>query len=246
MVSPAYQGNGIFTKIGANATSSMLERQFDLLTGFPIRKNVMSGHQRVGWNFSAELPIYISPRLLWWIFSRYKKQVTVSISCPTKLSVIPGFSEFYRKWKIKADSKNWFYHDLNESFLKWRYSAPGVKYVMATIYECNELQGYAICREMKIRRMKVLMLGDMRVLDPKYLRPLISEISKNGSLSCSLVAGMLSPAVSKELRPRKLGFVKLPMKFILIEKHNSENRPIAGNKVIGPDGYLTWSDTDDI
>ena len=52
------RGRGVFTKLGKYSTEKLKNNSFDITTGFPIRKEVIPGHLKAGWEIAFKLPLY--------------------------------------------------------------------------------------------------------------------------------------------------------------------------------------------
>lgn len=250
MTSPSFQGRGVFTQLGREAVNSFLVKNFDTLTGYPIRKNVLPGHRKVGWSFTDRLPIFVAPggSVYWKLRSARPKlqKSSVSSCAPSSLTSESGFSNFYEKWKLKAQLQKWSYLDLSDEFVGWRYSAPSVSYIASIAKDIDgAVIGFAIGKRLKIGRLHYLVIGDFRVIDCGVV-PLIIADLKSQSKNVFGVAGMFSDAVSKDLHLKRYGFVSTLKKFWLIQftKKMLESSLEADTTLTNP--YLTWSDTDDI
>jgi len=250
MTSPLFQGRGIFTQLGREAVNSFLVRDFDTLTGYPIRKNVLPGHKKVGWSFTDQLPVFVAHggSIYWRIRSKWPKLQKFSvISCvPIGLISESGFGGFYEKWKLKAQLQKWSYLELTDEFVRWRYSAPGVNYIASIARDINgEVIGFAIGRRLKIGRLHFLVIGDIRVID-RVVVPLLIANLRLQLENISGIAGMFSDAVSKDLHLKRYGFIRTFKKFWLIQftKKMLVSSVEVDTTLTNP--YLTWSDTDDI
>jgi hypothetical protein len=245
MTSPEHQGKGIFTRLGVSATDLMLSKHFDMLTGYPIRPNVMPGHRKTGWSFTHKLNVYVGiGGTLSWIKSRWNKKCRQINSEPCEVIEIlnrPDFIVFYRKWLQIAKRNRWLYHELTDQFLNWRYTAPGVSYVAVVAQDRNkQIVGYLVARKMKIGYFNVIVIGDLRVLCKEATPSLIAALVKHFKRRNVIVAGMFSTEVVVSSDLVKSGLFKSPRKFQLIQKSRDQN--LINNNI----PYLSWSDTDDI
>lgn len=59
MTHPEERGKGIFTKIGSYATNELKNEGISFTTGYPIRKEVIPGHLKVGWKIVQPMPMYL-------------------------------------------------------------------------------------------------------------------------------------------------------------------------------------------
>jgi hypothetical protein len=250
MTSPSFQGRGIFVRLGTEAVNGFLTSDFDTLTGYPIRRNVLPGHRKVGWSFTDRLPIFIAiGSQNYWRYRSLRAKTTkftVSACAPIDLLSTIGFASFYEEWKLKAELQEWSYLDLSNEFVKWRYSAPGVNYV-ATIARDGEgeIVGFAIGRRMKIGRLYFLVIGDVRQTE-KAVVPLMLSNLRSQTEKVIGIAGMFSRAASKDLRLKRCGFIPTFKKFWLIQFTRMMLEPSVNSDTTLTNPYLTWSDTDDI
>ena len=250
MTSPDFQGRGVFYQLGLKSVATFLGGEFDTLTGYPIRENVLPGHRKVGWNFTEKLPVLISPAFRSvWFFRSLKTRRTgyfTTACAPNEILNIEGFSEFYENWKKVAQKSNWSYLDIDHNFMSWRYSAPGVRYLCSVVRNSrNEIVGYAIGRRLKIGRFNYLVIGDMRSTEPRTVPQLIKGL-RSQTHNVVGIAGMFSSEVINHLRLKKSGFLKTPKKFLLIQftRQMLDLSYEEDSTLVSP--YLTWSDTDDI
>ena len=58
MTSSKHRGKGIFTKMGAYSTNELASK-IPFTMGYPIRKEVIPGHLKVGWKIPFSLPLYM-------------------------------------------------------------------------------------------------------------------------------------------------------------------------------------------
>lgn len=159
MTHPAHQGKGLFTQMGRYATSRMQELALDFTTGYPIRKEVIPGHIKVGWKAAFHLPLYIRPTGPNSFFKMVRLPAPPEIisSILRSLLGLPEktlgilYAMLYKKPTLEMhelSSKNshsqiWtrleqFYRSRDQSlihlnktaaFLKWRFGAPNTKYL---------------------------------------------------------------------------------------------------------------------
>lgn len=250
MTSPDFQGRGVFYQLGLKSVATFLGGEFDTLTGYPIRENVLPGHRKVGWNFTEKLPVLISPgfRAFWFLRTLNARRTGYhTTACtPNEIMNTEGFNEFYENWKNVAQKSNWSYLDIDHNFMSWRYSAPGVRYLCSVVRNSrNEIVGYAIGRRLKIGHFNYLVIGDMRSIEPAIVPQLIKSL-RSQTHNVIGIAGMFSSEVINHLRLKKSGFLTTPRKFLLIQFTRQMLDPSydKDSTLISP--YLTWSDTDDI
>jgi hypothetical protein len=245
MTSPSFQGMGIFSSLGRVATSESLDSTYHLLLGYPIRKNVMPGHKKVGWTFTEKMPVFVTIRSR--LFNQISRiisrdlGISTSVCDPLSLFSQPNFKKFNEVWQQSASEEGLFFLDLDPNFLQWRYSAPGVQYVAVVAKDKdNEVVGYLIARRMKTQNLSFIAIGDIRVRNSKVSHQLLSALSNHYKGKGLIIAGMFSRQVLRSTGLRKCGFIRTTKRFTLIQMTKSGQAREAKH------AYLTWSDTDDI
>ncbi len=250
MTSPHFQGQGIFTKLGRQATQDFLKDGWESLTGYPIRENVLPGHRRVGWDFSERLPVFLAPpQVNYWRLLELPMRRRGFTGAACNASVVfldQGFVNFYNLWVSKALEAQTSFMDLSFDFMKWRYRAPGIEYLASIVRNVDdEIVGFAIARRLKIGRWHYLALGDIRTLEPSIVPLLIKQLRVQTKFVIGVV-GMFSEEASASLELKRNGFFLTFKKFWLIQfSQRMLSTPLDSESML-PKPYLTWSDTDDI
>lgn len=267
MTSSQARGKGVFTKLGSYATSELL-KECDVLTGYPIRPEVIPGHLKVGWEIAAELPLYIKPlRLDNWLMLKgvpsvlasplnvfYRKLIAVTISNKNAY----GFSEF-KDWNnfyskhgqaydiFTQNTNQWSNFRLVRSaeFMKWRLSAPDRTYKIVVIHDSKfaRIEEIVILREIERDGLSCLC-----VLDAS------SSVSGNSRIPATL--DLLGKSSENDIvlmmcdknSFKKLGFTRKlwfnsgkSFKWILKSKTNDIIRQLVESKP-----SLFWLDSDDL
>lgn len=265
MTSPECRGKGVFTKLGRYSTDKLAEN-VSFVTGYPIRKEVIPGHLKIGWDIPFDLPLYmkfirlnsfLAQRKLgylapignvfcrinnWLLKDKVSKFYTFSIH--NEIDQVSGYNLFIEKWsKSVRNSLN-----KNLDFARWRYSAPGREYYFISVQKNSEIIGFVSYR--KFIKEGILSFGilDYMVL-PEHndCHGLINKILLDQSKKekVELVMTMMSKTSSKKYRLIKNGFIKSPFKFSLIIK-NLKNE-FTKNELYEEDNWhLMWIDSDDL
>ena len=150
MTSSKQRGKGIFTKMGTYATNE-LSAEVPFTMGYPIRKEVIPGHLKVGWQIPFSMPLYmkfirsnsllktkklgfISPLAnvcisLYNSIIRTSSNNRYSYTLSTNINELEGYDAFVKEWSISIP--NALIKDLQ--FALWRYGAPKRTYQFLSI-----------------------------------------------------------------------------------------------------------------
>jgi len=252
LTAPQARGRGIFTKLGFAATKGMLEDgTYDLLTGYPVRPDVLPGHRKVGWSFCEKIAVYAAPasRLLGCLLALISKVFGHNVEevTPSQLSQAAGWGDFHAHWVRGALIDELTFLQTGNSFNQWRYSAPDMDYRGLVVRDARKkMLGYLTWRHVKLKGLPCLAIADIKVTSPLVFTSLLGGMMRRASLTSVLIAGMFSRAVAKSIRPAWSLMAKLPIRFQLILK----GKKGLGESVIAKCGmdrcYLGWVDTDDV
>jgi hypothetical protein len=265
MTNPNYRGKGIFTKLGEYSTT-LLSSSVPLCIGYPIRKEVIPGHLKIGWKIAFKLPLYIKFYKVDSLFdqrklgglskivnpfislfnkilvSHYNKNLDYSIN--DSIDEIDGYEEFTKKWASSVP--NSLIKDYQ--FAKWRYGAPGRKYKFITIYLNNEIVSFVALRKIIKEGIPSYGILDYMVL-PGYndSHGLINKVlwneAKSDGVHCALC--MMSKYSARVYKLAKNGFMKSPFIFSLIIK-NLTNQFRNEDLYNEMNWHLMWVDSDDL
>ena len=270
MTHPAYQGKGIFTRIGKYSTEQMKSEGLDVVTGYPIRPAVIPGHLKVGWKILFKMPISL--------------RITGTRSLPV-IQKFPSFFHglteklmdgFYRCTEIFRSDSEWKYQvvehvqDLSESlysnflnqwsrqqpislektpeFLKWRLGAPGTQYRIVSLQKNGKIHGVLVMRVVDLKGIKTLALLDWMEDETIHIpRGLLSRLFREQSrlLKTDLIAIAANPTVMKKRKFLGLFLIPSPMQFTFILKNLSEKFSDEQFQ-LEPNWHLTWIDSDDL
>lgn len=265
------RGKGIFTKLGVYSTDEFAKLGFDFTTGYPIRKEVIPGHIKAGWEINFELPLYgrfikfnsflkkkkldfLAPiiNFIWdftigllnFILLPRNNKLKVATFTSDAIESITGLSEFYTEWGNEIEIS--LIKDLD--FLKWRLGAPEKSYFISVLRDENKIVGVLIAREVLKEGVPCMGILDIALLKThyKYANFLTNEIitvAKKRDVELLLI--MISKSWFKKYKLSYNIFIKTPFKFYLIIKQL--NAAINSNVLKNEKNWhLTWIDSDDL
>lgn len=266
MTSPKYRGIGVFTRMGKYATGE-LTSQVPFTMGYPIRKEVIPGHLKVGWKIPFTLPLYIKFFRLNALLSAKKLGYIAPLANPL-LSIYnflkrTRFNNLY-KWNLFSNimdinDYNFFVQEWIESkpnaliknldFAIWRFSAPERKYrFLSVTNESGKMIGFVAFRNIVKEGVPSYGILDYMVL-PGYedCHGLVNMVLK----SCAKEEGiealitMMSKNSATEYLLCQNGFLKSPFVFSLIIK-NLTNEFSEQELFEEKNWHLMWVDSDDL
>jgi hypothetical protein len=265
------RGKGIFTQLGIYSTGEFSKQGFDFTTGYPIRKEVIPGHLKAGWEKYFELPLYgkfikfnsflrkrnlefLAP--LFNFFVHFINGITKFILLPRNSTLkletvsydsiesINGLSEFYIEWGNEIEIS--LIKDIE--FLKWRLGAPGKSYYISILRDYDKIVGVLIACEIMKEGVPCMGVLDMALLKPYHdyanlLTNKIIELAKKNQIEMLLI--MISKSWFKRYKLSHNLFIKTPFKFYLIVKklNAAINIDILKNE---KNWHLMWIDSDDL
>jgi hypothetical protein len=265
------RGKGVFTKLGAFSTNQMKEQGLAFTTGYPIRKEVIPGHLKVGWEIQFELPLYIKFLKMNSLLKSKKlslltpianlgvmlyrgilrilqllndKELRVDIYSEKEIEKIIGLDEFIAAWQKEVPIS--LIKDIN--FLKWRLGGPGKSYFVNVVKNKGIILGVSISR--KILKDNVLSLGilDFMVLNNnnKVINILHRSLTKLAFKNkIETILCMTSEFIKRKYKFISNGFIKSPFKFFLIIKRLDNT--IDGDQLKDAQNWhLMWIDSDDL
>lgn len=265
MTSSKRRGKGIFTKIGKYATNEMA-KDLPFTMGYPIRKEVLPGHLKVGWKVSHELPLYIkfvkfnslfsskkigflSPigNLIINIYNSLHKgkiNKNYSFEISDNIDSIIDFDTFSEQWRNSV--QNALVKDI--AFQKWRYSAPERYYKFITIRDKSKLIGYVSLRKIIKENVPSFGILDYMVLPGHedchaLINNVLMDMAKKDKAESILI--MMSRTSSKKYLLKRFGFFKSPFVFKLIIK-NLNNQFTDNELFHEKNWHLMWVDSDDL
>ena len=264
MTSPNYRKMGIFVKLGNFASHHQKLSGASFNHTFPIRKAVMPGFIKKGWDIIFELPLYIRFLKL----NALLKSKNLSLLMPL-LNPIIHLYNFLLKRKDNADFEvkvfnktehmigyddfiNKYYKSVSNTlmkdraFIQWRYGTPGKEYFFFCAYKGDSLMGLvSVC---SIVREGVPSYGivDFMVVDKKCLPNLHNAVFTQAKISQKeAVMMMMSKTSARKYKLTKNAYLKSPFKFNLIFKNL--NQQFSKEELSNEDNWhLMFVDSDDL
>lgn len=268
MTSSKHRGKGIFTKLGTYSLQDLKNHVF-FTTGFPIRKEVIPGHLKVGWKIAFELPLYIKfLEVNSLLKNKFKYLYFLS---PIANSILFLYNRFFNinytdhKYsiqiydnipdykKIDLFESNWQRDNQislirDEGFLKWRYNRPNTSYRFVIVQKEDKICGF--CSYRKIIKEGVPSYGimDLRVHQEdiaalNLIYQAIEEEAKKENIEAILL--MISKLYASKYKLIKNGFLRSPFKFHLI-LNNLSNTFSDSYLLDETNWHLMWVDSDDL
>jgi hypothetical protein len=266
MTSSKQRGKGIFTKMG-NYSTNELSSDVPFTMGYPIRKEVIPGHLKVGWKIPFCLPLYmkfirldsifklkkigfLAPlanvmiSLFNWIQkSKINKKYSFELS--TTISEVVGYESFVKAWGESVP--NALIKDL--SFAKWRYGAPARNYQFLSIKnQVEKMIGFVSFRKIIKEGVPSYSILDYMVL-PNYadahgpINKVLTDCAKKEKVEAIMT--MMSKTSASNYKLFKNGFFKSPFVFQLIIKNLTKE--FSDEELFNENNWhLMWIDSDDL
>lgn len=267
MTHPRARGKGVFTALGHYATGDLASRGITLVTGYPVRPEVIPGHLKVGWSIAFSLPVYFYPLRADAVLRRahlpflapflnallalfrlrlprrhHRLHVTLESA---EIFETSAYETFLSKW---LDSKA---HALvkTTAFLKWRLGAPGVKYSVAVARANQEIQALAIIREAHLHGVPMVAILDIMALPGhEHIVPHLHQAILRFALTarCEAIALAISPSWAKSYKLAKAPYFRTPVAFKVIMK--ALEATSVSDHALDPEKawHLMWIDSDDL
>lgn len=266
MTSSSHRGKGIFTKMGTYSTGE-LSAVVPFVMGYPIRKEVIPGHLKVGWEIPFSLPLYIkflrfnallSAKRLGFLaplanvgialyhgifkmggYSKYHSSLS------TDIKDVQGYDSFVKEWSTSVT--NALIKDL--PFAVWRYSAPEREYKFLSIAtDQGKLIGFLSFRKIIKEGVPSFGILDYMVL-PGYedchgqINSELSACAKKEKVEAIMT--MMSKTSASDYRLGRNGFIRSPFVFQLIIKNLTKE--IGDTELFSEKNWhLMWVDSDDL
>jgi hypothetical protein len=266
MTSSNYRGKGIFTQMGSYSTKE-LASQVPFTMGYPIRKEVIPGHLKVGWQIAFTLPLYIkflkfnslfqSKKIsflapwgnlaifIYNFFIKTKINKSYSYSIVDSIDNVENYNSFTTEWNSSVPNAL----IKNLDFARWRYSAPERKYNFLSIKNANDkLIAFVAMRTIIKEGVPSLGILDYQVLpDYEDCHGLINKVlrKKAKDEKVEAIMTMMSSYSAKKYLLPKNGFIKSPFVFSLIIKNLTNE---FSDKDLFDESlwHLMWVDSDDL
>lgn len=233
MTNTALRGQGLFVRSGLEAIRRLERTNVKTVIGFPIRKEVLPGHLKVGWNVQLTMPIYICPvgsaqnkRFNHRLISAFAKILRV-ISSPLRVSKSQiseiAVSELLEdqnllKFFSAGTEQKLIQIDKSKEFLDWRLNRPGVDY---KVFLCsdNSPKSVAIVRKMDLNGFQTIAFLDFCSEGAKWTRAMIRHLMDYAKdQKVDFLAISTNPTNAKRLKILQTGFVRSHKKFKVITR----------------------------
>lgn len=267
MTSSKFRGKGIFTKLGHYSTDELAAAHIPFIMGYPIRKEVIPGHLKVGWKSPFTLPLYMkfirlntllkSKKIefivpfanlfigLYNWFTRTKTSSELTYTLSENIEDVKEYEVFTKEWNDSVP--NALIKDFK--FAKWRYSAPERKYNFLSIYDKKgKMIGFVSFRKIFKEGVPSYGILDYMVL-PNHsgcyglVNKVLSNCAKTDNVE--IIMTMMSKYSASKYQLLKNGFFKSPYVFQLIIK-NLTNEFYDETLFKEKNWHLMWVDSDDL
>ena len=270
MTHSSWQRKGIFTKLSQYAAQDLQTGNVSFTIGYPIRREVLSGHLKIGWNIAFALPMYIKllksdavletkglkhfaplVNIIIYVYSLFRRMrppkpcgFSMRDLDPKDLFDLKEYDVFFAGWS--QGQAHFLVKD--RRFLRWRLSSPATEYKVVAVYEGVKMVAVAILRDVELKGVPCMAILDLMVLPGKQqcLKLLHQHIE---FLSCErklqAVAVMLSKTWCRRYRLVRNGFIRSPFVFKLIMKPLSDPAK-AESFCEEKNWHLMWVDSDNL
>ena len=233
MTNTALRGQGLFVRSGLEAIKRLERTNVKTVIGFPIRKEVLPGHLKVGWNVQLTMPIYVCPvgsaqnkRFNHRLISSFAKILRV-ISSPLRVSKSQiseiAVSELLEDQNLlnffsAGTEQKLIQIDKSKEFLDWRLNRPGVDYKVF-LCSANSPKSAAIVRKMDLNGFQTIAFLDFCSEGAKWTRAMIRHLMDYAKdQKVDFLAISTNPTNAKRLKILQTGFVRSHKKFKVITR----------------------------
>jgi hypothetical protein len=265
------RGQGVFTKLGKFALEKLLNSEdIGFLTGYPIRKEVIPGHRKSGWDFPFVIPMYgkflalnsfLRSRKLRWarfilnpflilinliinLFRRSCPSVVVEEYTSDNIDSIEGFELFLEDLQSQTPISL----KKDKTFLKWRLGAPGKKYIILLMKVDSKPVGYAVGRYVVKENVPCFGVLDFSIIPgfENYSTELLKEVERIAKANgAELILIMILKRFAARYRFFKNGWLRTPYNFSFILQRTTLIND--KKKLMNEDNwFLSWLDSDDL
>jgi GNAT superfamily N-acetyltransferase len=269
MTSPAARGRGVFTFLGRHATQELANRSYDFTTGYPIRKAVIPGHKKVGWQLLFPLLLHVrvlNPGAVLGAMGWIRTGTLISwLQRAVQRMPLPHGMQWadqreYAVYSSDTTAKNWVEEltalssaytaevpialEKSASFLRWRLGGPDATYDIHFLRHRSENVGYAITRLETRQGIRVVGVIDVFVKEAHrhQSRMLLRTIVSHArALDVDVVTIMASGHQARAYGFIRAGILPTPLRYTFIVKEL--NRLPAGAADVR-NWQLNWIDTD--
>lgn len=233
MTNTALRGQGLFISSGMEAIRRLKKTNVKTVIGFPIRKEVLPGHLKVGWNVQFTMPIYVCPvgsaqnkKFKHRLISALAKILRV-VSSPLRISksriIEIAVSELLENLSLlnffsARTEQRLIQIDKSKEFLDWRLNRPGVDY---KVFLCSDKspKSVAIVRKMDLNGFQTIAILDFCSEGAKWTRAMIRHLMDYAKdQKVDFLAISTNPTNAKRLKILQTGFVRSHKKFKVITR----------------------------
>ncbi|MBN1931908.1 MAG: GNAT family N-acetyltransferase [Desulfobacterales bacterium] len=266
MTSSKHRGKGIFTEMGKYSTGE-LSSVVPFTIGYPIRKEVIPGHLKVGWKIAFSMPLYIkfirSNAILktnklalfvplvnafisiftWLVRKKLNKKYSFALS--TDINEVQDYNAFVNEWNTSVHIAL----VKNLSFARWRYCAPERAYQFLSINNTEgKMIGFVSFRNIIKEGVPSYGILDYMVL-PGFedchgiINKVLIDCARKDKVEAILI--MMSKTSASNYKLRRNGYFKSPFTFQLIINnltHEFTDEQLFNEK----NWHLMWVDSDDL
>lgn len=196
MTHPDYRQQGMFVALGRQALPDAGQAGIEFSYGFPVRKEVLPGHLKVGWQHIFDIPVLVRPlqfkpivksylnmpvlsdlaalvaQIGYWIGAwplLYLSQLPLEHVTDVTMREVREFDTRFDALWHKAKRQFPVMGARNSAYLNWRYlEHPYYQYRVWVIERGNQLLGYSITRMGDLLGLRSGIIVDMLV-DPEIL-----------------------------------------------------------------------------
>jgi hypothetical protein len=266
MTSSKQRGKGIFTKMGSYGTGE-LAAEVPFTMGYPIRKEVIPGHLKVGWQIPFSMPLYmkfirlnalLKSKKLGFLaplanvcinfyngIVRTSSNNKYSYTLSKNINEIEGYNAFAKEWSISIP--NALIKDLQ--FANWRYGAPERTYQFLSINnKLGKMIGFVSFRNIIKEGVPSYGILDYMVLPGcEDCHGLINKVLVDSAKKekVEAIMTMMSKNSASQYQLYKNGYFKSPFVFQLIIKNLTKE--FSDNELFNEKNWhLMWIDSDDL
>jgi len=271
MTSKSVRGKGIFTKLGAYSTDALKKCGCDICIGFPIRREVIPGHLKVGWKTIFKLPVFIyvirfdslfKSKNIYYLsflfnflntvhkkvsaFLSFQKNLGLSVKIydSKDLTNIKNLDTFYCNWRQEVPISL----NKNISFLKWRLSTPKEKYFIFVLENSENIVGVLIAKKFIKNNVPCMGILDLSILKEFHNKSntLINELIKFSTCSkCEMIIVMISNYWAKKYKLFNFGFLNSFSYFTFISKNLTKR--VKNSSIFDKSNWhLMWLNSDNL
>lgn len=242
MTDPEHRRQGVFAGVAAFA-AGRLRKDFQIVTMFQIRPQVLQGVLAAGWRAFSNMPVLLRPLSLRSIARDFGLPVGTSraeqTETPIRALERSDFTQIDRFLRTAAVRQV-----RSPEFLQWRYRQNGHwPYAMHGVFEGDELRAYVIHRETRLRGLRSLAIADAGFLpgSEASLRQLLDDLCRTSrGQGIGIAAALLSHAHPAYPVLRGSRFFPGPHRFKLLLQVFDDSL----ERMYYEPWSLSWGDTD--